>query len=49
MEENEETAEEKHPTKATTSEPQEEFIEPKPRPSEDESEAKQLRREHGGR
>ena len=31
--------EEKHPTKALTSEPQEEFIEPQARPSEDESEA----------
>ena len=27
-----------HPTKALTSEPQEEFIEPQARPSEDESE-----------
>ncbi|MBA2434381.1 MAG: hypothetical protein M3480_01445 [Verrucomicrobiota bacterium] len=29
--------EEKHPTKAVTSEPQEEFIDPKARPSKDES------------
>jgi hypothetical protein len=33
-----EKKEEKHPTKALTSEPQEEFIEPQARPSEDESE-----------
>jgi hypothetical protein len=31
--------EEMHPSKALTSEPQEEFIEPEARPSEDESEA----------
>lgn len=33
--------EEKHPTAATTSKPQEEFIEQKARPSEDESEVAQ--------
>ena len=33
--------EERHPTAATASKPQEEFIEPKPRPSEDVSEVMQ--------
>ena len=39
MEQSDPPEEEKHVTKAVTSEPQEEFIEPKGRPSEDESEA----------
>ena len=39
MEESDRSEEDKHVTKAVTSEPQEEFIEPKARPSEDESEA----------
>jgi hypothetical protein len=41
MEESDQPEEKKemHPTKALTSEPQEEFIEPKARPSEDESDA----------
>ncbi len=36
-----EAKEEKHPTAATTSQPQEEFIEQKARPSKDESEVVQ--------
>ncbi len=39
MEEPDPPEEKKHVTKAVTSEPQEEFIEPKARPSKDESEA----------
>jgi hypothetical protein len=37
MEESDPKETEKHPTKAVTSEPQEEFIEPEARPSQDES------------
>ncbi|MGI8957494.1 MAG: hypothetical protein ACR2II_11370 [Chthoniobacterales bacterium] len=39
MEESDQPEGEKHPTKAVTSEPQEGFIEPKARPSEDEHDA----------
>ncbi len=39
MEESDQPEEEKHRTKVLTSEPQEEFIEPEARPSEDERDA----------